>query len=355
MNRKLLPALLCVAAVVAFAVLGCKRAQPPAPVPAAAGAGAATGAGQPAKGAVKVAVVPKLIGIDYFTACEIGAKEAAKELGVDLIYDGPADNRPDKQIEMINNFITRKVDVIAVAPNDPVSIAPVLNKARQRGIHVITWDADADAKASGREYFVNQAPNDSIGKALIDIMAKHAGPEARAVIITGSLTAANQNIWIAEMAKHKDKAYPKMAYVTDPQPSEEDQNMAFKVTQDVIKAHPEIQGVFGITSVSLPGAAEAVRQMNLTGKVVVTGLSTPNSMKSYVKDGTVKSFVLWNPIDLGYLTVCVAKDLAEGKLKPDSKTADGRRLGQKEIRNGDEVILGAPFEFTKENIDGFNF
>jgi len=328
-------ALMC--AVVALLPCGCKKSQ------------AKRG------GKITVAMVPKIIGIDYFNACEKGAKEAADELGVELIYDGPDSNRVDAQIEKVDNFITRGVDVIAVAPNDPVAISPVLKKARQRGIHVITWDADANPDRSQREAFVNQATDNAVAMALMAEMNKHAGAKAKVVIITGSLTAANQNAWIRAMKMNKALTYPGMTFVGDPHPSEEDQNLAFKVTQDVLKANPNVQGIFGMTSVALPGAAEAVKQMNKSDKVVVTGLSTPNSMRSYVKDGTVKSFVLWNPVDLGYLTVCVAKDLVEGRFDPHGQQADGRRLGQVQVRKRGEIVLGDPVVFTKDNIDNYDF
>ena len=135
-------------------------------------------------------------------------------------------------------------------------------------------------------------------------------------------------------------------------PSEEDQQLAFQVAQDLLKAYPLLKGIFGITSVALPGAARAVRESGYGGKVAVTGLSTPNSMREYVKDGTVKTVLLWNPVDLGYLTVYAAKKfLDEGKL-PEEFAAG--RLGTVQVK-GQEVLLGPPMQFTESNIDGFDF
>src|SRR3990172_9573661 len=92
---------------------------------------------------LKIGVMPKLIGIEYFNACEKGAKEAAKELGINLIFDGPDTSDVSRQTAIVETWIARKFDVIAIAPNDPDAIAPALRKARQRGVKVITWDADA--------------------------------------------------------------------------------------------------------------------------------------------------------------------------------------------------------------------
>jgi ABC-type sugar transport system substrate-binding protein len=135
-------------------------------------------------------------------------------------------------------------------------------------------------------------------------------------------------------------------------PSEEDQQLAFQVTQDLIKAYPDLKGVFGITSVALPGAAQAVKQSGYSGKIAVTGLSTPKSMVQHVEDGTVKAFLLWNPVDLGYLTVHVAKMLTEKEKLPETFKAG--RLGEIKV-SGTEVLLGPPTRFTRENIRKFDF
>lgn len=303
---------------------------------------------------VTVCLLPKKKGLPYFTTCAQGAEEAAKELGhVKLIYDGPSDGAPEKAASMIEKWTLQGVDVIAVSPNDPEVLAPAMNKAREKGVHVITWDADG---APGtREFLVNQATAQDIGFALVDTMAKDLGgdsAEGEVAIVTATLTAANQNAWIKHMKERLAK-YPKLTLVSI-QPSNEDQKLAFQAAQDLMKAHPRLRGIFAISSVAFPGAAEAVKQAGTAGKVLVTGLSTPNDMRSYVMDGTVKSVILWNTIDLGYLTVRVADALAAGKLKPGDTTFDGGRLGPKQIV-GDNVLLGAILVFTKENIGRYNF
>ena len=307
-------------------------------------------------GKVTVLMVPKSKGYDYFNACEKGAQEAAKELGnIDFIYDGPtAGGGVDAQIQLIEGYIAQNVKVIAVSANDPDSIAPVLKKARDKGIHVITWDADASAQKSQREYFVNQAPDAAVGQELVDEMAAQKGEDAQVAIITASLTAANQNSWIAEMKKHMAAKYPKMKLVCEPKPSEEDQQLAFKVAQDLMKTYPDLDGIWGISSNAFPGAAEAVLQAKQTGKVAVVGLSTPKSMKKYVDAGAVKTVILWNAVDLGYLTVQAAAALADGQLTKDTKKLKAGRLGEVDVK-GDQVLLGPLMKFTKDNIGKYDF
>lgn len=300
---------------------------------------------------ITIAMIPKVEGMDYFRACRKGAEEAAKALGVKLIYRGPSENKVERQIELIDGFITQGVNVIAVSPNDPVAIAPELRKARAKGIHVLTFDADAQKNA--REFFVDQCTPKSVGYALVDEMAAQVGPDAPVAIVTGSLTAANQNEWIKYMKERMAAKYPKMKIVVT-KPSQEDQQLAFQVTQDLLKAYPSVKGIFGITSAAFPGAADAVEQAGESGKIAVVGLSTPKDMKPYVKSGTVKTVILWNPVDLGYLTIEAAKAVADGTLKPGATELDAGRLGKVKVE-GDEIILGKPAKFTAANIDNFNF
>ncbi|MBI4556996.1 MAG: substrate-binding domain-containing protein [Candidatus Hydrogenedentes bacterium] len=313
----------------------------------------ATPAPTTAKKPTSIGVMPKKKGIDFFNATEIGAKEAGRELGITVDFDGPVTNDVTLQAQMIETWIAKKYDAIAVAPNDPEAIAPVLQKARKRGIKVIAWDADA--RKDAREYFVNQCTSASVAKTLMDVMAQGVGPEAKYIIVTGSLTAANQNIWMDEMEQYRRTAYPKMSNLSEtPKATEEDQEMATQVTTDCLKAYPDLQGIFAITSVALPGAAEALRKAGAADRVFLTGLATPKAMREYVKDGTVKRFVLWNPVDLGYLATYAAIALTRGELQTGATTFKAGRLGEVKVQDS-EMILGDPIIFDANNIDAFNF
>jgi ABC-type sugar transport system substrate-binding protein len=300
---------------------------------------------------ISIALLPKIKGIAYFTSCAKGAEEAAKELGdVEVIYDGPTDGSPEKAAEMIEKWTLKGVKAIAVAPNDPQVLAPAMKAAKEAGIKVLTWDADGDKNA--REWFVNQASAVQIANALVDTMAKDSGGKGKYAIITATLTAANQNEWMKHM-KVRLKKYPEMQLVAT-KPSNEDQKLAFSTAQDLMKAYPDLKGIWGISSVSFPGAAEAVKQAGKNGKVFVTGLSMPEDMKTYVKGGTVKSVILWNTLDLGYLTIHAARAAVKGDLKSGAKIYNAGRLGDKKIV-GDNILLGDILIFTKENIDKYDF
>ena len=304
-------------------------------------------------GPKKVCMMPKLVGIPYFNASEKGAEEAAKELDIELVYDGPTEAKAALQSQMIEQLIQQQCGAISVAANDPDALAPAMKKASDAGIATSAWDADVAKDA--REVFVNQATFEAIGQELVDVMAEQTDEKGEFLVVTGSLTAPNQVAWLKAMRAHMKNEYPEMS-IASVEPGEEDLQKGIDVTKNYLRANPDTAGVFGITSVALPGAAEAVQQEGLEGDVAVTGLSTPNDMKPYLESGAVEEFVLWNPVDLGYLTVHVANLQIEGNM-PSKKgaTFEAGRLGEVEMIADDEVLLGPPLVFNEKNIDEYNF
>jgi rhamnose transport system permease protein len=297
-----------------------------------------------------VAMMPKAKGDPYFISCRKGAEDAARETGVELLWDGPTDLDPAKQNEVVEAWITRGVDAIAVSVENEVAISTVLRKARGRGIKVLTWDADAQKDA--RDFFINQATPQGIGTTLVDEAARILGGKGDFAIITASLSAANQNEWIKHMKARLAEKHPGLKLVAI-QPSDGDRDRAFAETQTVLKVYPSVKLIVAIAAPAVPGAAEAVQQSG-RGDVKVIGLSLPNMCKPYVHAGVVESIVLWNTLDLGYLTVYASRALAAGELAPGTTSVKAGRLGEIQVA-GDQVMLGAPFVFNKSNIDKFDF
>jgi rhamnose transport system substrate-binding protein len=303
---------------------------------------------------IKIIDVPKLIGIGYFKATTKGMAEAAAELGnVTATTDGPTKANIDEQITFLDNTITSGVDGILFAANDPVAIAPVLKKALAAGINVIGYDANSSPDA--RQWFLNQAQFNGIAKALMDNMANEIGEDGSFAIVTSTFTTPNQARWITEMAAYQAKCHAKMTWLETVE-AQEDNQLSFTQASTLINKYGDkLNGIFGMTSVATPASAEAVTQAKLCGKVAVVGLATPNAMKPYVAKDCVKSVVLWNPVDLGYAGIYAMRAVADGTLKPGDKTLKAGRLGELQIISGSEILLGAPFIYTKDNIEGFDF
>ncbi|QBI22011.1 autoinducer 2 ABC transporter substrate-binding protein [Egibacter rhizosphaerae] len=298
-------------------------------------------------------MLPKLVGIPYFNASEEGAQEAADELGVTLEFDGPTEDSTADQVELIEQWTgSGDCDAITVSANDPDALAPAMEAAQEEGIATGSWDADVVEEA--REFFVNQVDPEALGAQLVDTMAEQTGGAGEFLIVTGSLTAPNQNEWMEAMSTHMEEEYPDMT-VASVQPGEEDLELGVEVTESYLQANPDTAGVFGITSVALPGAADAVDQLGLSGEVAVTGLGVPSEVSPYVETGTVEEWVLWDPVDLGYLAVQVAVAQVTGDM-PDEGTFDAARIGEVDIvEETGEVLLGPPTVFDESNMGDYDF
>ncbi len=329
-------------------VTGCNKSSD---TPAASGGSSATPAPSGAGKKLTVAFMPKSKGNAYFVSCKQGADEAAKELGVELLFDGPTDPDPAKQNEIIENWTTLGVDVIAVACENKDGISTALRKARQKGIKIVTFDSDAATDA--REFFVNQATPEGIGYTLTDEAARLLNGEGDFAIITASLTAANMNEWRKHIDARLAEKYPKLKLVAT-KPSDDMKDKAQSEATALLSAYPNLKLIMAICSPAVPGAAEAVKQAGKVGAVKVIGLGLPSENRRYVKDGVTQSVILWKTVDLGYLTIESAVAVAKGELKAGATTFKAGRLGNMEIK-GDNILLGKPFIFNKDNIDQFDF
>jgi len=306
----------------------------------------------PSGGAKKltIAMLPKSKANSYFISCDEGAKQAANELGVNLIFDGPTKTDPGMQTQIVEDWINQGVDAIAVSAENKDALSGALKKAQAQGIKVISFDADVDPDA--RTFFVNQATPESIANTLVDESAKIMDSKGEFAIITASLTAANQNEWI-KYIKVRLAKYPDMKLVTDPLPSNDIQSEAQQQATTVMNSYPDLKLIMAISSVAVPGVAEAIKQAGKAGKVHLVGFGLPSESKDYVHAGVTDAVILWDTKKLGYLTIEAANALLKGTLKPGDKEF---KVGDATYQiDGDNIILGQPTVFDKSNIDKYNF
>ena len=200
---------------------------------------------------------------------------------------------------------------------------------------------------------MNQATPQGIGYTLMDEAAQLCESNGEFAIITASLTAANQQEWQKYIEEDLATNYPNMKLIAV-QPCDDLKDKAQSETTALLSANPDLKLIMAICSPGVPGAAEAVKQAGKAGQVKVIGLGLPNENKIYVHEGVTQAVILWNTMDLGYLTVYAADALARGTLKPGDTSFKAGSLGTFEIK-GDNILLGKPFIFTKDNIDQFDF
>lgn len=300
----------------------------------------------------RIVIMPKLVGIAYYDAVKTGIDAAARELpDMAVTWTGPTQDQVERQIEMIERLIPAKPDLIAVAANDPVAIVPVLQKAQRAGIHVISWDADSQL----REFFVNLVDFEAFGSQLVDALRAETGPKGDIAIVTTSFAAPNQSSWIDAMKRAIYARHPGLRIV-DIRPAGESTEEAYRIAQDCLKSLAGLKGLVALGSPNLPGVARAVRDAGLGGRVAVVGNSTPNLMREFLKDGTVKTVLLWNAPDHGYLTVHAARQLLAGGLKAGQPFQAGRLGSFTPRRDAISLQVALPvMVFTKANVDQHNF
>jgi rhamnose transport system substrate-binding protein len=312
-----------------------------------------------APAALTFVLVPKNLGNPYFDTGNNGAQEAAKELGVTVLYQGPAAADATQQIQLLNSLIAQKVSGLAISADDSDALVPTGKDAIAAGIPVVSWDS-AIGKA-GRVLHINQAVTQDIGaieiKMALDLTGAAGGKIA---ILSATSTAPNQNAWIEVMKAELKKAeYAKLELV-DVVYGDDDDTKSYNEALGLFTKYPDLKVIIAPTTVGIAASARAVTDKNLIGKVFVTGLGTPNQMREYVKNGASPEFALWNPADLGYLSVYTLYALATGKIKgaAGEKFTAGR-LGEYTIQDdpslGLNVLLGLPFIYNKDNIDNFNW
>lgn len=301
-------------------------------------------AGNVSKESLTIVVMPKLVGIPYFTKTGEGALKAGKDLGVNVIYNGPTTADAAEQIKMLEDYITIGVDAICVAPNDPASMEPVLLKARNAGIVVLDWDTPANSSLVDAS--IRQISDKEYAIHMIDKMVEYMGTDSGEwAILTGGLSAENLNTWIRLGKEYAVTRYPNLKLVAEPFPTDEKQDVALSTTKDIIKAYPNVKGLFCVSTPTPIGAGLAIRELGLQDKVAVVGTAVKEDVQDLLTDGSVDLGALWNSRDLGYLTVAVAKYLIEGgKL---SNGVDIPNWGVVKIEGDKNIILGAPEDYEK--------
>ncbi|ANG63576.1 rhamnose ABC transporter substrate-binding protein [Marinobacterium aestuarii] len=301
---------------------------------------------------VRIGLVVKALGIGFFEAANEGAQEAAKELGdVEVIYTGPTSTTAEGQIEVINSLIAQKVDAIAVSANDTDALVPILKKAQQRGIKVVSWDSGV--APDGRQVHLNPSSNALIGEMNVKLAAEavlaSGAEQGDIAILSATPTSTNQNIWIDEMKKVLPQ-YPNLNLVTTVY-GDDLADKSYRETVGLLKSYPNLKAIVSPTSVGIVAAAQAVHDQGRAGEVFVTGLGLPSELAGHVDSGVVKSFAIWNPIDLGYAATMISYNLVKGSAT-DSSVGMGR-IGTASLDADGSAAMAEPFIYNASNVHAF--
>ncbi|MET3898123.1 rhamnose transport system substrate-binding protein [Devosia sp. UYZn731] len=303
---------------------------------------------------VKVGFLPKLDTDPYFQVAGDGAREAAAEIGGEVVQTAPSQATAEAQIEFINNLVAQQVGVIAISGNDANAVAPALKRAMQQGVRVVSYDSDVAADA--RAVFVNQASGESLAQMMLQAMGDLIDNEGDFAILSSTATATNQNAWIDQMKAElaSNPAYAKMKLVQIAY-GEESEQVNQQQTLALAEAYPDLKGIIVPAGIGLPAAARALDEAGLSGKIKLSGLAPASMIKKYIEAGTVQD-IWWNVTDLGYLTYYAAQAVAQCKITGKAgETFTAGRLGEYTLGENGEIILGPAKIVTPANVTEFKF
>lgn len=320
---KRISVLLIVFVALVLVVAACAApAAAPAPAATQAPAAAATEApAAPAAGPLNFVTVVKIAGINWFNRLETGVLAWGKENGVNATMVGPAQADAAQQIPIIEDLIAKKVDGLCVVPMDPGQLDPVLKKAMDAGIPVVTHEA---SNQKNMDYDIEAFDNTAFGAGLMDQLAAKMGEEGEYAVFVGSLGSKTHNEWVdGAIARQKEK-YPKMTLVGDKNESFDDAEKAYAKAKEVLAAYPNLKGFEGSASTDVAGIGRAVEEAGLQDKVSVVGTSLPSIGGDLLTNGAIDAIGFWDPAAAGAACNKIIEMIKKGE-----KVGPGTNLGIK--------------------------
>lgn len=346
--KKYLP-LVAVFVMLSMLLAACPAAQAPAQ-PAASGGEAAAEA--PAEGDATYVTVVKIAGIDWFNRMEVGVQEYGAETGINASLVGPDTADAAKQIPIIEDLIAQQVDALCVIPMDPTQLDPVLKKAMDAGIAVVTHEASNQVNM---DWDIEAFDNTAFGAGLMDRLAALMGEEGEYAVFVGSLGSKTHNEWADGGINRQQEAYPNMTMVADKQETFDDAQKAYEKAKEILKAHPNIKGFQGSASTDVVGIGQAIEEAGLQDSVFVVGTSLPSLSKDLLKSGAIDVIGGWDPALAGK----ACNKLAEMQLAGET-IGEGTDLGLPGYENlklvGSNVLYAdAALYITAEDVDNYPY
>ena len=298
-----------------------------------------------------IATVVKIAGIQWFNRMEEGVNKYAADTGTKAFQVGPAQADPQQQAALLEDMIAQGVNAIAVVPMSPEAIEPVLKRAMDAGIVVISHEA---ASQQNVNYDIEAFKNEDFGANLMEQMATCMGGTGEYAVFVGSLTSQTHNQWVDGAIAYQKEKYPDMVLVGDKNETFDDQQKAYEKAQEVLRAFPNVKGLQGSASTDVAGIGLAIEERGTADATCVFGTSLPSIAGQYLETGAVDGIGFWDPSVAGYAMNKLATMVMGGEAVTDGM--DLGLPGYEAVKLDGKVIYGQAWvNVNKANMADYPF
>ncbi|OOF51033.1 LacI family transcriptional regulator [Rodentibacter genomosp. 1] len=291
--------------------------------------------------------ISKIDGMPWFNRMAEGVVQAGKDNHINAYQVGPSNTDAPQQVKLIEDLIAKKVSAISIVPNDASALEPVLKKAKQNGIVILTNESVGQPSA---DWDIEIIDNTQFAADYVEEVAKSLGGKGGYVLYVGSLTVPQHNLWADLFVKYQKQHYPDMFEVTSRMPVAENINDARRTTIDLVKAHPDLKAVISFGSQGPIGAGLAVKEKRLKGKLNVFGMMIPSQAASLIKSGNITMGITYDPANAGYALAAVAAKVLKGEKIEEGLVIPN--VGQAKVDQERKLLqFHNVLKVTQENID----
>ncbi|PJG85338.1 substrate-binding domain-containing protein [Conservatibacter flavescens] len=297
--------------------------------------------------AQEIVNISKIDGMPWFNRMAEGVVQAGKDTGIKSYQVGPSNTDAPQQVKLIEDLIAKKVSAISIVPNDASALEPVLKKAKQNGIIVLTNESVGQPSA---DWDIEIIDNEQFAIDYVEEVAKSLGGKGGYVIYVGGLAVPQHNLWADLFIKHQKERYPEMFEVTSRMPVAENIDDSRRTTLDLVKAHPDLKAVISFGSQGPIGAGLAVKEKRLKGKLNVFGMMIPSQAASLIKTGNITMGITYDPATAGYALATVAAKLLKGE--PITQDLEIPTVGKAKVDVDKKLLqFHKVLRVTQENIN----
>ncbi|MCS4244169.1 simple sugar transport system substrate-binding protein [Rhizobium sp. BIGb0125] len=304
-----------------------------------------------------IATVVKVDGIAWFDRMREGVEQFKGDTENDVWMVGPSQADAAAQVQIIENLIAQGVDAIAVVPFSVEAVEPVLKKARDRGIVVISHEA---SNIKNVDFDIEAFDNKAYGANLMKELGKSMGGKGKYVATVGGLTSKSQMEWVDGAIEYQKANFPEMSLVTERLETYDDANTDYNKLKEAMTTYPDITGILGAPMPTSAGAGRLIAEGGLSGKVFFAGTGLVSVAGEYLKNDNIQYIQFWDPAVAGYAMNMLAVAVLE---KKNDQIKAGLNLGLPGYESllvpdaaNPHLLYGAGWVgVTKDNMDQYDF